>query len=205
MTQTLITQTLSSLLNRYSQRTEQQRNALSQLDGQLFLLHCTHPNITCYLNVHNAQIELHTHKPSQADHITSTLEGRASKLLALLQSDEPSSMLSQDDLQLRGDANAFNLLLSTLTPNDIDYEAPLARIIGDVPAHGIGKLIRGLRKQLNQHTQALTKHALTPNNGALVNPQELEQFTLDVRATQQETERLHAKLNAYKHTLSPTE
>src|SRR5690606_20160300 len=60
----------------------------------------------------------------------------------LLRADDPAAVIRRGDVTLTGDAEAgarFQELAMLLRP---DIEAGLARVIGDVPAFGIGSLVR---------------------------------------------------------------
>lgn len=124
------------------------------------------------------------------------LTGSPLALLSLLRED-PASVLRRGDVTLTGDAETgqrFQELAELLRP---DLEAGLARIIGDVPAFGIGAL---LRKALGYGRAAAATQAanvgeyLTHERRRLVPRAEGKQFLEDVDALRESTDRLAARV-----------
>jgi len=130
------------------------------------------------------------------------LTGTPFGLLALLRED-PAAMIRRGDVQLTGDAEAgqkFQELSQLLRP---DLEAGLARVIGDIPAYGIGSL---LRKALDYGRSSLATQAqnvgeyLTHERAMLVSRAEGRQFLENVDALRESTDRLAARVTALENS-----
>jgi ubiquinone biosynthesis protein UbiJ len=124
------------------------------------------------------------------------LSGTPLALLSLLR-EEPAAVIRRGDVALAGDAEAgqrFQELAQLLRP---DLEAGLARVIGDVPAFGIGSL---LRKALAYGRSSAATQArnvgeyLAHERRVLVPRAEAAQFLEDVDALRESTDRLAARI-----------
>jgi ubiquinone biosynthesis protein UbiJ len=127
-------------------------------------------------------------------------------LLSLLR-EEPAAVIRRGDVTLTGDAEAgqrFQELTQLLRP---DLEAGLARIIGDIPAYGIGSM---LRKALAWGRSGATTQAdnigecLAHERKVLVPRAEGQQFLEDVDALRESTDRLAARITELEQSRSST-
>ncbi len=124
------------------------------------------------------------------------LSGSPLALLSLLREDA-TTVIRRGDVALTGDAEVgqrFQELAELLRP---DLEAGLAEIIGDVPAFGLGSLVR---KALGYGRAAAATQAanlgeyLTHERRLLVPRAEGKQFLEDVDALRESTDRLAARV-----------
>jgi ubiquinone biosynthesis protein UbiJ len=124
------------------------------------------------------------------------LTGTPLSLLALLRED-PAAVIRRGDVMLTGDAEAgqrFQELTQLLRP---DLEAGLARIIGDIPAYGVGSLLRKAAAwgRSSATTQAVNiGEYLAHERHVLVPRAEAQQFLEEVDALRESTDRLEARI-----------
>lgn len=167
---------------------------LNQLSGQVFYLQCTEPKLDIYLlpGADGIQINgIYAGKP------TTTLTGSASELLKLATADDPANALINGELTLQGDSNALIELQKILATLEIDWEAPLANLVGDVAAHQIGKAVRfgvtAARQTLASLNGQFSDYLRFESN-LLPAHWQLEQFYQEVDQLHLRTERLQARL-----------
>lgn len=127
---------------------------------------------------------------------TVTLSGTPLALMALLRED-PATVIRRGDVRIAGDGEAgarFQELLQLLRP---DLEAGLARIIGDVPARGMGALLQkvaGIGRATVATQAANIGEYLTHERRLLVPQAEARQFLDDVDVLREQTDRLAARV-----------
>jgi ubiquinone biosynthesis protein UbiJ len=131
-------------------------------------------------------------------HADVTLAGSPLALLSLLRED-PAEVIRRGGVTMTGDAELatrFQELLQLLRP---DLEAGLARMVGDIPAHGAGTL---LRKALDYGRASLRTQVmnvgefLAHEKRVLVPRAEAEEYLQQVDALREQTDRLAARVAA---------
>jgi ubiquinone biosynthesis protein UbiJ len=134
----------------------------------------------------------------ESAHAHVTLAGSPFALLSLIR-ENPAEVIRRGDVTIAGDAELatrFQELLQLLRP---DLEAGLARMVGDIPAHGAGTL---LRKALDYGRASLRTQALNVGEflahekRVLVPRAEAEEYLQQVDALREQTDRLAARVAA---------
>lgn len=169
-------------------------NKLAALNGHVFELHCTLPELSFFLIPSPGEVRLCGLLDGAAD---TSLTGSADELLKLALSSDPANTLINGKLELHGDSAALIELQKIIAGLDLDWEAPLSKLFGDVAAHEIG---RGIRKGLKFARQSLQKFQ-RQGKEFLVEESELfpprwqvDKFYRDIEQTNLRAERLEARL-----------
>ena len=176
---------------------------LQSFQDHVFLVHCTAPELSLYLIPGDKEIRLCSYFDGDAD---TTLTGSASEFATLAMAADPASALINGDLELHGDSQALINLQKTLKQLDLDWEAPLAKLLGDVVGHQLGK---GIRQGLRFGLQALSgfKRQLDDyivEESELMPPRwQTEKFFNEVDQLSMRSERLQAQLEKLKQRLQP--
>lgn len=182
------------------------KKKLKTLNGHLFLVNCTQPQLKAYLQIEKGSPKVFFAKDEEQLPVPNTiLEGSASALFKLIQSETYAAALAQDSISLRGDHQAFEKLFQIFKELDIDFELPLSKIVGDVPAHTIGKTLREANKSridTQEKLKARANEYISKESRFSPSKEELETFTEDVQSLKQSTERLSAKIQQLKSQLS---
>lgn len=129
--------------------------------------------------------------------VTAALHGDSRDFLALLRAEDAAAELINSDLVLRGDSRALIQLQAALAQLEPDWEAPLARLLGDVAAHSLGRGIRGGVRWLRSAGAALVRqhNDYWREESAHLVPQEAWQgFAAEVDQCRQASDRLAARL-----------
>lgn len=188
----MLTATLENLLNRGLSRSPRARQLCAELSARSLALELR--GIT-RLRVASTGLTLAVTASDEA--ADATLEGGPAGLLALLGA-SPEAALQRGEVRLSGDteiSQKFRELLKLLRP---DPEEELAGIIGDVPAHQLGRLVsHGLSFGRRLATTGITNAAeyLAHERADLVSRAEGEQFLRGVDALRENVDRLQARLD----------
>jgi len=189
----MITERLQGMVDRAVEGSPRARELLGELEGRRMQIVARHTPWQLCLHATNGRLLLSRVPVSNAD---VRLAGTPLSLLGLLR-EEPAVVIRRGDVTLEGDAEAgqrFQELTELLRP---DLEAGLARIIGDIPAYGVGSL---LRKALAWGRASATTQAdnigeyLAHERKVLVPRAEARQFLEDVDALRESADRLAARV-----------
>jgi ubiquinone biosynthesis accessory factor UbiJ len=189
----MITERIQSAIDQHVAGSPRARQLLAELEGQRMQVVARFTPWTATLHAHEKRLLVSRQQPEAAD---ATLAGTPLSLLALLRED-PTAVIRRGDVSITGDAEVaarFQELLQLLRP---DLEAVLARVIGDVPAHGAGQLLRKVldygRSSFN--TQALNVgEYLAHEKRVLVPRAEAAQYLHEVDALREQADRLAARV-----------
>ncbi|MFK7829649.1 MAG: SCP2 domain-containing protein [Congregibacter sp.] len=178
------------------------QQALAEQQGQVLELECTQPPIRVFFET-DAQGTVHLHGAHEGPVATSVI-GSAEDFRALAQADDPAAALINGNIQLKGSSAVLIDMQRAFNDLDIDWEAPLADVLGDVAGHQLAQMLRAvfawsqdasgrLRRQLSEF--ALEEARLSPPRMAL------EGFFSDVQQLTDRSERLAQRTELLRQRL----
>ncbi len=171
------------------------RNAIGKLAGKVLAVECTLPPLTFYI-IHSEQgINLMSRYEGVPD---TTLHGTALSLAALAVDGEDRVSFYGTGVEVRGDHDLLRQIRKILKNLDVDWEAALAKLIGDVPAHLVGESLRGATKWQKQAAErAGSAAAAFSQEEARLTPStnEVNQFNREVKLLSDDVDRLAARIN----------
>lgn len=133
----MLTERLQAMVDRNVAGSPRARELLAGLEGRALLIHARYTPWRLTLRVKGGRLLL----SRGAGNADATLTGTPLALLALTR-EEPAAVIRRGDVTIDGDsdtATRFQELALLLRP---DLETELAQVIGEVPAHGAGMLLR---------------------------------------------------------------
>ena len=177
------------------------RAKLSGLEGRCFRLEIRATGLDIYLLPLADGVALAGFFDDEVDtHVTGTVSDFVELITA---SDAPSTLIN-GDITLRGDSAPLLELQGILHQLDLDWESGLADIIGDVPAHQIGKMVRkGARwgRKTADSVQRQVDEFLHEEARLLPSGTELKNFYEDVHLLNLAADRLEARVQRIQKTL----
>lgn len=186
---------LSLLINQALSLDNQSQQRLQVLSEQYLRLECTKPAIDALVAIDSqGKIQL-----SEADEtpVNAHLRGPLSSFMRIFADDDKASAMINSGLQLKGNSQLLLELAEILQSIDLDWEYHLAQIIGDLPAHLLGRISRQSTQWLSQTRPIFMRHLQEfVLEEAQLSPRrdELEQFIEQVQQLQLRSERLEAKI-----------
>jgi ubiquinone biosynthesis protein UbiJ len=191
----MLTEKLQALLDSKVDGSPRARELLASLEGRRMRVVVRHTPWEVTAIVEAGKLRLRRNDTAGAD---VTLTGTPLSMLTLLR-EEPAVVIRRGDVTLTGDGDAgarFQELAALLRP---DLEAGLAQVIGDVPAFGLGSLVR---KALDFGRAGVATQAanvgeyLAHEKRVLVPRAEARQFIEGVDALRERADRLEARVAA---------
>ena len=168
--------------------------ALEGLEGRVFHLHCTRPELELYLQPIAQRIRL---MGLWEGEVTTAVVGRATDFTALASSSDPAATLINGDLLLRGDSSALLRLQAIFAGLEPDWEAPLVEVLGDVAGHQLAELNRelfGWGRQAASSLQRQLREFVVEEAGLVPSRQEVADFYRDLEDFALRLEGLRARV-----------
>ena len=176
-------------------------SALAVLEGQVLLIESTLPPITIAVEPTSSGVKLHDQWDDEASvSVTGTLVAMAGVALNA----KESVSFSGTGIRVSGNLDTLNQLNKIMGNLDIDWEAALAEIIGDIPAHLLAQSIRSSavftadtvkRASTGLVEVAQEEFNLTPSKN------EFETIAPGIRKLSSDVDRLAARLKRLQQTL----
>lgn len=176
---------------------------LAALEGQIILVESSMPPLSIALEPTVNGIMLHS---NWQDSASITINGTLVAIASMAVNSADTKSLSGTGVNISGDLETLRKLNIIMANLEIDWEAALAELIGDVAAHIFCSNIRNsaeFRASTAQRAKktlvdvAQSRWQLTPNRA------DFEQFTQQVRSITTDTDRLTARV-ARLRKLLPT-
>ena len=186
-------------LNRYVSLDPEALPRFSSLEGKIIAIEILGLNQTLCLFPSADGFLVLSDFDGEAD---ATISGSPVALIKLGLAADPKDVLFSGEVTLSGDtrlANQFSRLLSQL---DIDWEELLAQNVGDIAAHKVGNVLRGVNQWIKRSTGSVSLDAgeylqeevhLSPSNA------ELRKFIRQVDEVREGVDRLAAKIDILKN------
>jgi ubiquinone biosynthesis protein UbiJ len=191
----MLTEKIQALLDRKIADSPRAQQLLSELAGHRLDIEVRHTRWRLQLTAEPDRLLLDRH-PVEAG--VATLCGSPLSLVALAR-ENPQDVIRRGDVTITGDgavASRFQELLQLLRP---DLEEPLSRLIGDVPAWGLGALLRWTASYVTATSQTAARNVgeyFTHEQREWVTHAEGRAFLDGVDQLREQVDRLEARLIA---------
>ncbi|MDY0006195.1 MAG: SCP2 sterol-binding domain-containing protein [Spongiibacteraceae bacterium] len=191
---------LERLLNRGLAMDPGSQRRLGALAGSVFHFQSSAPDLDLFVLIGDDRLRLARRWDAAAD---CQLRGPASAYAGLLQARDPASYLINSPLQLTGDSERLLALQGILKDLDPDFEAPLARLFGDVLGHQLGRGLRQGGQALKAGVARLSEQAdefLREESGWFPHPEEIKTFNRAVDTLSADSDRLLARWQQFQRS-----
>jgi|5_EtaG_2_1085323.scaffolds.fasta_scaffold00030_34 ubiquinone biosynthesis protein UbiJ len=190
----LVEKVANNLLHRDPESVER----LQRLDGKRLRFHLKELPFEITVSVDTHGVQLSTSDESDVDCRIATEMG---VLPELQDTANLTRLIKADLLDIDGDPMQAQQVVSLFKSLNVDWEAELAKTIGDVPAHWLGKLWRRSREQVKtqwQQQQRWVHGVLTEEKKLLPVRAEFDQFKTDLQQLRAQIERLERQCREKK-------
>jgi len=165
-----------------------------QLEGKTLQIATGVASFDAYLQVSDGELQL---QPGTAAAPAAVLAGSPFGLARLAAGDDPQALIRGGHVRLTGDeevAADFQALLDRVRP---DWEDELAGLVGDIPAHQLGRAARGAAGWLDAAATSLSRSTgeyLTEESRSVAAAAEIETFCAEVDELAAAVDRAEARL-----------
>jgi ubiquinone biosynthesis protein UbiJ len=184
---------VASVLNRNIQATTPARELCQKLKGTVVAIRVRNTALTAWFIVHEDSLELTT----EAELTPDVLISGSILTLASMAGESGVRSIRAGSLELTGDpvlADDFQRLLTYAKP---DIEEELSGVVGDVAAHRIGEIARGVSNWSREARSTMGENIreyLQEESRDLPSRYEVDRFTANVSELRDDVDRLEARI-----------
>ena len=174
---------------------------LASMAGRVVLIDSTVPSLRIALELGANGVMLHHNWQDEAD---ICISGTLVSIVAMAIQSEDTASLSGTGVNVTGNLDMLRQLNQIFAGLDIDWEAALAELIGDVPAHITADSIRkssSMRADAMQRAQSAVVEVSQEELRLTPSQTEYQQFVQSVRHLSTDVDRLVARANRIRTIL----
>lgn len=128
-------------INRYLALDPAAAARMQALAGKVIGIELRDVNLCFFMLPAQDQLHVHGHFDGEAD---TTLRGTSLAMARMSLSDNASDSLFSGDVEISGDVELGEQFRAVIDGIDIDWEEQLSKLTGDVIAHQVGNVVRGV-------------------------------------------------------------
>lgn len=187
--------TIEKALNTYLHEDLGSRKRLAKLAGKSAAIQLLPFDIIFLCSFHPDRVSVHlddgTTEPS------ATIKGTPLQLFGMLLDKDHRQQFFADDVVMEGDAEIAQQVMHLFEHVHIDWEEHASSLIGDVPAHHLGKLASRFRTWMKSTSTSFSEDAndyLHEEKAWFPHREELQEFFTDIDTIRMDTDRLEARI-----------
>lgn len=184
----------TAVLNRNIQEITQARTLCAELEGTVVAIRVSNTALAAYFEVQHDCVDLTVASDQEPNVVISGSLLALTKMLI----DADPSMLRDGSIELTGDAEVAQQFQDLLTLARPDLEEELASIVGDIAAHRVGNMARGIAswgRNARSTMAANVREYLQEESRDAPSRFEAEEFADDVGVLRDDVDRIEARLN----------
>ena len=186
-------QPVTSILNRHIEAKTPARELCKALEGRLFALRVPNSQLILNLLVSDGRLLLSGEHQAEPDVILS------GSPIALIRLTGPygEELIRDGTVEISGDSVTANQFRKLIRYSQPDFEEELSTVIGDIPAHEVGKLVGGVQNWTRRAHETLSQNLidyLQEENQAMPNRYEMDKFRTRVGKLRDDVARFEVKI-----------
>lgn len=181
------------------------RSRLTAIGVQTWRLHIE--DLALGLDLYSDGTQLHIHSPDDTAP-DADIRGHSRDFLTLLQSTDKTATLASLPIRIEGSTRSFMQLQALADDLDIDWEAWLGDLIGDLPAHQLAGAGRRVGEQVSttaRSFQRATERYVIREKRWLVTRPEADALLQDIHGLRRRLDKLSGQVRSLKTASTRTE
>ncbi len=190
----IIVPTLESALNAYLGMDPDTERTLQQISGKVIAFRLTDLDLEFYFMPSQEHVSVMAHCDERPEVMIS---GSVLTLMRMGLSGDAGKAASVKDVEIRGDLELGRAFYELLSKVEIEWEELLARRVGDIPAHQIGSIVRGVKGWIDRAGDSLRmdlSEYLQEESRIMPAKPEIEAFMDGVDTLRSDVDRLQARV-----------
>ena len=195
-------ETAESLINGALKYDPATLRKMGELEGKLLLIESTMPPLKLAMKTNSQGIMLHSNWQDKAD---TTVTGSLVSIAGLAANSASQASFSGSGVNVSGDLNFLIEINNLMAELNVDWEAILAAVIGNIPAHLMAENLRksaAMAKDAGQRAKSAAAEVAQEELRVTPTSPEFKDFSQQVRGLSSGVERAAARINKSRQILS---
>lgn len=183
----------------YDPVTQQQ---LRLIDDHIIAVRCTQPQQQLWVRFSGGEVRLLS---QWDDAVEASISGTLKDFIALAKESDKNQVLMSSRMEISGNTQLLTRLQSIAAQLDIQWEAGIADVLGDIPGHWVAsafKLGALFAKDVKDSVDRSWRNYWQYESDTLISNQQFEQAAADIAQTRFEADRLEAKVQRLQKRLA---
>jgi ubiquinone biosynthesis protein UbiJ len=175
---------------------------MGELEGKVLLIESTMPPLKLAMETNGQGIMLHSNWQDKAD---TTVSGSLISIAGLAVNSASQASFSGSGVNMSGDLDLLLKINNLMAELNVDWEAILASVIGDIPAHLMADKLRksaAMAKDVGQRAKSAAAEVAKEELRVTPTSPEFKGFSQQVRELSSGVERAAARINKSRQILS---
>tara|TARA_B110000971_G_C20008052_1_gene500195 strand:- start:1061 stop:1744 length:684 start_codon:yes stop_codon:yes gene_type:complete len=175
---------------------------MGELEGKVLLIESTMPPLKLAMETNDQGIMLHSNWQDKAD---TTVSGSLISIAGLAVNSASQASFSGSGVNMSGDLDLLLKINNLMAELNVDWEAILASVIGDIPAHLMADKLRksaAMAKDVGQRAKSAAAEVAKEELRVTPTSPEFKGFSQQVRELSSGVERAAARINKSRQILS---
>ena len=175
---------------------------MGELEGKVLLIESTMPPLKLAMETNGQGIMLHSNWQDKAD---TTVSGSLISIAGLAINSASQASFSGSGVNVSGNLDLLLKINNLMTELNVDWEAILASVIGDIPAHLMAEKLRksaAMAKNVGQRAKSAAAEVAKEELRVTPTSPEFKGFSQQVRELSSGVERAAARINKSRQILS---
>lgn len=175
---------------------------MGELEGKVLLIESTMPPLKLAMETNDQGIMLHSNWQDKAD---TTVSGSLISIAGLAINSASQASFSGSGVNVSGDLDLLLKINNLMAELNVDWEAILASVIGDIPAHLMADKLRksaAMAKDVGQRAKSAAAEVAKEELRVTPTSPEFKGFSQQVRELSSGVERAAARINKSRQILS---
>jgi ubiquinone biosynthesis protein UbiJ len=175
---------------------------MGELEGKVLLIESTMPPLKLAMETNDQGIMLHSNWQDKAD---TTVSGSLISIAGLAVNSASQASFSGSGVNVSGDLDLLLKINNLMAELNVDWEAILASVIGDIPAHLMADKLRksaAMAKDVGQRAKSAAAEVAKEELRVTHTSPEFKGFSQQVRELSSGVERAAARINKSRQILS---
>ena len=188
--QSVILDSAEKMVNKVLSLDEETLGSLATLEGNVVEIDVLNTDIRLFILPSGKGITLASKNDDKAD---VSIKGTPTALLGMITAEK----IGAGDVEIIGNVGLAHKFQSILKKMDVDWEEYLSQIIGDIAAHKVGNLLKGMSQFAKASARTIgldISEYLRYEKEALLDKSELDEFNHTVDKIRNDVERLQKRV-----------
>jgi len=186
---------------------------LSKYNGKILEIEVSVPSLDVFVFFYQSTVQLRftneddTNKADKrrGDNPDGKISGSASALLGILLRPDSDRSLVNRNVKISGDSEFIQEIQILFADMEIDWQEPLSKLIGDIPAHSVDQLLKKILSFTSDSARVVTGNIdeYLHEESRLVPPlNQVEMFDQDLDSLKLKLDRLYARQQSARQQLN---